>query len=91
MIEIREFRRMLDAGRRYLEGTCSIHELYGCAVDLETAAKFWEGHRAIAQVAREWSCMADRRWNECRHHPDPLSEYEFLSWLQQLGAFGVMR
>lgn len=77
---------MLEAGRRYLEGTCSIQELYGSTVYLATAVKFWGGHPAIGQVARDWSRMVDRYWNEGNHYPDPISEEEFLTWLErQLG------
>lgn len=55
---------MLEAGRRYLESKCSGQELYGSTVDLATAIKFWGGHPAIGQVARDWSRMVDRYWNE---------------------------
>lgn len=92
MIEIREFRQMLEDGGRYLEGACSIQELYGSSVDVATAVRFWGGHPAIGQVALDWSRMIDRYWNECSHHSDPLSKQEFLEWLDwQLGVLGTGR
>jgi hypothetical protein len=80
-VEIVEYRRMLDAGRRYLAGSCSIAELNGCVACCIDAAKFWNGHRALGEVAMEWRNMVDRRWNEWGHHRDPLTEHDFLSWL----------
>jgi len=89
--EIREFRQMLEAGRRYLAGTCSIQELNGHVSEIATAAKFWGGHPALAQIAGDWSAMVDRRWNEWGHCPNPLSEQEFLAWLEgQLSSLGQM-
>lgn len=89
--EIAEFRQMLEAGRRYLAGTCSIQELNGCVSELATAAKFWGGHPALAQVAGDWSAMVDRLWNEWGHCPNPISELEFLTWLDgQLSSLGQM-
>lgn len=79
--EIKEFREMPDSGQRYLQGTCSIQELYGSAAELATAAKFVGGHSAIAQIAGDWTTMVDRFWNECGHHSNPVNEQEFRDWL----------
>ncbi|WNH53868.1 hypothetical protein [Stenotrophomonas oahuensis] len=79
--EIREFREMLESGQRYLHGACSIQELYGSAAELATAAKFVGGHSAIAQIARDWTTMIDRFWNEWGHHSNPVNEQEFRAWL----------
>lgn len=79
--EIGEFRQMLEAGRRYLAGTCSIQELNGRASELAVAAKFWRGHPALAQIAGDWAAMVDRHWNEWSHCPNLISEQEFLAWL----------
>ena len=82
---------MLEAGQRYLAGTCFIQELNGRVSELATAAKFWGGHPALAQVADDWSVMVDRRWNELGHSPDPLPEQEFRAWLEgQLSLLGQM-
>ncbi|MBE5314778.1 MAG: hypothetical protein H4O13_05170 [Xanthomonadales bacterium] len=81
--EIREFRRMIDAAKRYLAQECSIQELYGRVGDVATASKFLGGHPALVQIADDWSAVIDRRWNECGHVPDPLSEAKFRSWLAQ--------
>lgn len=87
--EIGEFRKMLEAGRRYLGGACSIQELNGRVSELATAAKFWGGHPALVEVAGIWSAMVDRRWNEWGHCPHPLSEQEFMAWLEeQLSSLG---
>ncbi len=92
MIEITEFRRMLEAGWGYLEGTCTIQELYGSSISLSTAVRFWGGHPAIGRVASDWSNMIDRYWNECSHHSDPLSKQEFVAWLEgQLEVLGSAR
>jgi len=89
--EIAEFRQMIEAGRRYLAGTCSIQELNGRVDEFATATKFWRGHPALAQVAGDWSTMVDRRWNEWGHCPSPLSEQEFVAWLEgQLSSLGQM-
>ena len=89
--EISEFRQMLEAGRRYLAGACSIQELNGRVSELATAAKFWSNHPALAEVASDWSAMVDRRWNEWGHNPNPLSEQEFVAWLEgQLSSLGQM-
>jgi len=89
MIEIREFRRMFEDGKRYLEGACTIQELHGSSAAVATAVRFWGGHPAIGQVALDWSRMIDRYWNECSHHSDPLSKREFLAWLER--QLGVLR
>ena len=89
--EIREFRKMLEAGRRYLVGAYSIQELNGHVSELATAAKFWGGHPALTEIARDWYSMVDRRWNEWGHNPSPLSEQEFVAWLEeQIGSLGPM-
>ena len=89
--EIAEFRQMIEAGRRYLAGTCSIQELNGRVGEFATATKFWRGHPALAQVAGDWSTMVDRRWNEWGHCPSSLSEQEFVAWLEgQLSSLGQM-
>jgi hypothetical protein len=72
---------MLDAGHRYLAGECSLAELNGCVAYCLDASRFWSEHKAIGEVATEWSQMVDRRWNECGHHSDPLGEDAFVSWL----------
>ncbi|WP_234006618.1 hypothetical protein, partial [Xanthomonas sacchari] len=82
-VEIAEFRQMLEAGQRYLGGTCSIQELNGSVNQCRDAARFWGGHPALAQVVDDWSQVVDRRWNECGHSPDPLTEQQFKSWLGQ--------
>ncbi|MCC4591357.1 hypothetical protein [Xanthomonas sacchari] len=82
-IEITEFRKMLEAGQRYLGGTCCIQELNSRVSQCRDAARFWGGHPALAQVVDDWSQVVDRRWNEWGHSPDPLTEQQFESWLGQ--------
>lgn len=77
--EIGEFRQMLETGRRYLAGECSIQELNGRISDLAIAVKLWGGHPALTEVAGDWSTMVDRRWNEWGHNPNPLSEQKFVA------------
>lgn len=81
--EIREFRRMLEAGRRYLSGACTIQELNGFVSELTTAVKFFGGHAALAQIASDWSTMVDRHWNEWGHCPNPLTLEQFHVWLEE--------
>ena len=73
---------MLETGRRYLAGECSIQELNGRISDLAIAVKLWGGHPALTEGAGDWSTMVDRRWNEWGHNPNPLSEQEFVAWLE---------
>jgi hypothetical protein len=81
--EIVEFRKMLEAGQRYLIGTCTIQEFNGHVSQCANAAKFWGEHTALYQVAIDWAAMVDRRWNEWKHSPKPVSEQEFVAWLQE--------
>jgi len=85
-VEIKELKELLSAGRRYLDSSCSLQELNGRAASLADAAKFWRGHASFHQMAAEWITMIDRRWNECGHSPNPLTDEEFNAWLRdQLG------
>jgi hypothetical protein len=58
-VQIIEFRRLLDGGRRYLDGACLIQELNGLAVQCLDASKFWHGHPALVRAAQDWAAMVD--------------------------------
>ena len=81
--QLKEFRQMLDAGRRYLEGSCTIQELNGHVSECATLAHFLRAHPGFETIAKEWSEMVDRRWNEWGHAERPLSEQKFREWLQE--------
>lgn len=74
---------MLETGKRYLAGECSMMELNGSISRCIDVAKLLDAHPAISQLAHEWSVMVNRRWNEWGHEQHPLSEQEFRDWLQQ--------
>lgn len=80
--KIPEVKKMLDAGRLYLAGSCSIQELNGYASQLATVVRFFEAHPKIKETADEWMAMIYRRWNECNDVREPLSEEEFRTWLK---------
>lgn len=81
-VQITEFRRLLDGGRRYLDGACSIQELNGLAAQCLDASKFWHGHPALVRAAQDWAAMIDRRWNEWSHSPSPVDEHTFREWVR---------
>ncbi|MFV5313491.1 hypothetical protein VXN68_15040 [Acinetobacter schindleri] len=78
---IAEVRRLIDAGKRYLAGSCSIQELHGHASQCATFARFMHSHPGIEQVANEWVSVIYRRWNEWGDVAEPLTEQEFRLWL----------
>ncbi|WP_419690500.1 hypothetical protein ACN22W_34325 [Burkholderia theae] len=82
MVQITEFRRLQDGGRRYLDDTCSIQELNGLASQCLEACKFWHGHPELIRATQEWIAMIDRRWNESRHLMDAVDENTFRDWLR---------
>jgi hypothetical protein len=81
--EIHEFRNMVVAGRRYLDGEASIQELNSYVKRCSDAATLFGEHPAITALAEEWWTMVGRRWNEWHSEPEPLSEAEFREWLQR--------
>ncbi|RGP55107.1 hypothetical protein ASB58_08480 [Pseudomonas abyssi] len=80
--QIPEVKEMLEAGRRYLAGSCSIQELNGYASQLATVVRFFEAHPKIKETADEWATMIYRRWNEWNDVKEPLSAEDFRTWLK---------
>lgn len=80
-VPISELRELLEAAQRYLDGACSIQELNGRVGALADAARLWNGHSVLFEIADDWSGMVDRRWNEWGHVIDPVSEAQFRAWL----------
>lgn len=82
-VEITEYRKLLEAGRRYLEGTATLAELNGrVRATLETG-DFWGAAAPLMEVARDWEHMINRTWNEMGEQPAPLTEVQFSEWLRQ--------
>ncbi len=83
VFQVDEVKRLIEAGRRYLTGRCSLSELNGMATECLRAAWYLRAHPAIRELARDWLDMIDRRWNEWHHRQDAVSEEEFSGWLAQ--------
>jgi hypothetical protein len=81
-VQITEFRRLLDGGRRYLDGACSIQELNGLAAQCLDASKLWKGHPALVRTTEDWVAMIDRRWNEWGHSSSQIDENAFRNWVR---------
>jgi hypothetical protein len=81
VVALSEVRELLQAGRRYLAGDCSIQELNGCAVNLKLNARMFGLHPAVERLADDWIESSNRRWNEWGEQQRPLTEAEFVRWL----------
>ncbi|PNG38409.1 hypothetical protein A1395_09935 [Pseudomonas protegens] len=88
-VEIIEFRQLLEAGRRYLEGTVSLAELNGRVRAILEAGHFWGAAAPFMEVARHWEHMINRAWNEMGEQLAPLTEAQFSEWLRQQFYFPV--
>ncbi|WP_212806409.1 hypothetical protein [Pseudomonas sp. Eqa60] len=82
-VEIIEFRKLLEAGRRYLEGTAALAELNGRVRATLEAGHFWGAAAPLVDVARGWEHMINRAWNEMGEQRAPLTEAQFSEWLRQ--------
>lgn len=80
---IPELKELIKAGRRYLEGKSSIHELNGYASSLRSVATLLHAQPEVLELAEQWNCMINRRWNEWGLAEDPITEEEFCDWLKQ--------
>jgi hypothetical protein len=87
--EITEFRKLLEAGRCYLEGTATLAELNGRARATLEAGHFWGAAAPLMDVARNWERMINRAWNEMGEQRAPLTEAQFSEWLRQQFYFPV--
>ncbi|SDA13975.1 hypothetical protein SAMN03159355_05137 [Pseudomonas sp. NFPP10] len=88
-VEIIEFRKLLEAGRRYLEGSAALAELNGRISATLEAGHFWGASAPLMEVARDWEHMINRAWNEMGEQPAPLTEAQFSEWLRQQFYFLV--
>lgn len=82
-VEITEFRKLLEAGRRYLEDTAALAELNGRVRATLEAGHFWGAAAPLMDVTRDWEQMINRAWNEMGEQPAPLTEAQFSAWLRQ--------
>ncbi|PYY82242.1 hypothetical protein DNK59_22280 [Pseudomonas sp. TKO26] len=82
-VEIIEFRKLLEAGRRYLEGATALAELNGRVRATLEAGHFWGAAAPLMDVARNWEQMINRAWNEMGEQRAPLTEAQFSEWLRQ--------
>ncbi|MFO3674922.1 hypothetical protein ACKWMZ_30255 [Pseudomonas protegens] len=88
-IEITEFRKLLEAGRRYVDGVTTLAELNGRVRATLEAGHFWGAAASLMDVARDWEHMINRAWNEMGEHHAPLTEAQFSEWLRQQFYFPV--
>lgn len=88
-VEIIEFRKLLEAGLRYLEGTATLTELNGRVRATLEAGHFWGAAAPLVDVARDWEQMINRAWDEMGEQPAPLTEAQFSEWLLQQFYFPV--
>ncbi|WP_210712143.1 hypothetical protein [Pseudomonas sp. MWU349] len=88
-VEIIEFRKLLEAGLRYLEGTTTLAELNGRARATLETGHFWGAAAPLMDVARDWEQMINRAWNEMGEQRAPLTEAQFSEWLRQQFYFPV--
>ncbi len=88
-VEIIEFRKLLEAGRRYLEDTATLAELNGRVRAALEAGHFWGAAAPLMDIARNWEHMINRTWDEMGEHHAPLTEAQFSEWLRQQFYFPV--
>ncbi|NMY71886.1 hypothetical protein [Pseudomonas sp. WS 5414] len=88
-VEITEFRKLLEAGRCYLEGTAALAELNGRVRATLEAGHFWGAAAPLMNVTRNWEHMINRAWNEMGEQRAPLTEAQFSEWLRQQFYFPV--
>lgn len=82
-VEITEFRKLLEAGRRYLDGAATLAELNGRVSATLEAGHFWGAAAPLMEVAQDWEHMINRAWNEMGEQRAPLTEAQFSEWLRQ--------
>ncbi|MDT9644606.1 hypothetical protein [Pseudomonas sp. JV245A] len=82
-VEIIEFRKLLEAARRYLEGTATLAELNGRVRATLEAGHFWGAVAPLMEVARNWEHMINRAWNEMGEQRALLIEAQFSEWLRR--------
>ncbi|MGC5699131.1 hypothetical protein J4P02_02885 [Pseudomonas sp. NFXW11] len=82
-VAIIEFRKMLEAARRYLAGVGTLAELNGRVRATLEAGHFWRAAAPLMETARDWERMVNRTWNEMGEQGAPLSEIQFSEWLRQ--------
>ena len=83
-----ELKILIEVARSYVAG--EVHFSYVCnAVSaLVDAIKYVPTETSIKAIAKEWESMSIRVWPEMLQIPDPISEQEFLKWVQaQLVVF----
>lgn len=83
-----ELRALIEIARRYSAG--DVHYSYVCnAVDaLREALRYSPCDPRIKSLAQEWESMAIRLWPEMLQISNPVSEPEFMTWVQtQLVVF----
>ena len=81
--KIPELKELIKAGKYYLEGKSSIHELNGYASSFKSAATLLHAQPEVLDLAEQWYNMVNRRWNEWGLAEDPITEEEFRNWLKQ--------
>lgn len=83
-----ELKTLIEVARSYAAG--EVHFSYVCnAVScLVDATKYVPVEPKIKAMVKEWEFMSIRVWPELLRIPDPISEQEFLTWVQaQLVVF----
>jgi hypothetical protein len=76
-IELPEFREMVAVAKKYLAGECHFSALGGAAMECEFWCRVHDVHPTVYGIARDWSKLADRVWNEWKQYGKALPESEF--------------
>lgn len=89
IVELTEFKKLLEAGHRYLDGVATLAELNGQARATLEAGHFWGASAPVMEVTQNWEHMINRAWNEMGEHHASLTEAQFSEWLRQQFYFPV--
>ncbi|MGJ7498235.1 hypothetical protein ACSFA8_24660 [Variovorax sp. RT4R15] len=77
-----ELKDLFLVAREYIQGKETIAGLNGTVGRLRALAEERGVPISTQEVLADWTDMISRRWNEWGLVRDPLTENEFVSWLQ---------
>lgn len=84
VVSITEFRKLLEVGRSYLDGTGTFAELYHGAKMTAHAAHFWGiSSSPLMQIIPEWEHRATRCWRDIGEQRSSDSDARFDEWLRE--------
>lgn len=77
-----ELRMLFESAHRYLARESSVHELNGRVCQCIDFAGREQAEPAIVELLMQWRDMINKRWNEWGLEPEPLTEEQFVAWLE---------